>query len=63
MKGEDKIFLLEAYLALNGAEKIKWTFRMNKEKNDRLVRIAKAYTREEFNEEVLKIKEFCDEQI
>jgi hypothetical protein len=27
------------------------------------VRIAKAYTREEFNEEVLKIKEFCDEQI
>jgi hypothetical protein len=63
MKGEDKIFLLEAYLALNGDEKIKWTFRMNKEKNDRLVRIAKAYTREEFNEEVLKIKEFCDEQI
>ena len=61
MKGEDKIFLLEAYLALNGDEKIKWTFRMNKEKNDRLVRIAKAYTREEFNEEVLKIKEFCDE--
>jgi hypothetical protein len=36
---------------------------MHKEKNNRLVDISQAYTKEEFNEEVLKIKEFCDEQV
>jgi hypothetical protein len=64
MKGEDKMFLLEAYLALNtGDTKSRYRFMMHKEKNNRVVDISQAYTKEEFNEEVLKIKEFCDEQI
>jgi hypothetical protein len=61
MKGEDKLFLLEAYLALNtGDTKSRYKFMMHKEKKDRLVNISQAYTREEFNEEVLKIKELCN---
>jgi len=63
MKGEDKIFLLEAWCALSSDDKTKYTFMMNKEKTERLVRISTTYPREEFNDEVFKIKEFCDEQI
>ena len=63
MKGEDKIFLLEAYHALNGNERTRWRFQLDKGKNARLVQMSKTYSKEEFNEEVLKIKEFCDEQI
>jgi hypothetical protein len=61
MKGEDKLFLLEAYLALNtGDIKSRHRFMMHEEKKDRLVNISQAYSREEFNEEVLKIKELCN---
>ena len=60
MKGEDKIFLLEAYLALNNGDRDRWEFTMSQAKRDMLVRITKTYTREEFNEEVAKIKELCN---
>jgi len=50
MKGEDKMFLLEAYLALNNGDRDRWEFTMSQAKRDMLLRITKTYTREEFNE-------------
>ena len=57
MKGEDKIFLLQAINAVNsgGAEMHK--FRNSKENVDRLLRIVSEVGTEQFNEELKKLKE------
>ena len=56
MKGEDKIWLLQAINAVNsgGAEMHK--FRNSKENVDRLLRIVEEVGTDAFNEELIRLK-------
>lgn len=56
MKGEDKIFLLQAYHAVNGSPEIRKKFREDVNKISKLVAIVDSYGVDGFFEEIAKIR-------
>lgn len=63
MKGEDKIFLLQAFHAVNGIPEIRNKFRENASNISRLVAIVDSYGIEGFFEEMAKIRRMANEQV
>ena len=57
MKGEDKIFLMEVVLATIYGGNAMAKFLLDKEKIDRLLEIRNKLGREEFDAELIKLKE------
>ena len=57
MKGEDKIFLLQVINAVNAGGEEMHKFRTSKESIDRLIRIVDEVGKEQFNEELIRLKE------
>jgi len=57
MNGEDKIFLMTAIMAIIGSEESMARFLLNKENMDRLLTIRNNLGRDEFEQELIKLKE------
>jgi hypothetical protein len=57
MKGEDKIFLMEVVLATIYGGNAMAKFLLDKEKIDRLLEIRNKLGRDEFDAELIKLKE------
>ena len=57
MRGEDKIFLLQAYYAVSGGEAMRKKFEANKHNTERVVHITNSYTKEEVHEQFHKFME------
>jgi hypothetical protein len=57
MKAEDKLFLLEAILAIAYSNETKAQFLLNKDKAHRILTIQEQYGREEVEKELIKLKE------
>jgi hypothetical protein len=61
MNGEDKIFLLQAFHAVNGSEHSRRKWRESPENMARLVDIVDSCGREELYEQLGKIREMANE--
>jgi hypothetical protein len=57
MKAEDKLFLLEAVLAVAYSNETKAQFLLNKSKADRIVAIHEKYGKDVVAKELTKLKE------
>jgi len=57
MKAEDKLFLLEAILAVAYSNETKAQFLLNKDKADRIIAIREKYGTDEMERELTKLKE------
>ena len=62
MKAEDKLFLLEAILAVAHSNETRAQFLLNKDKADRIVAIREQYGRDVVEKELIKLKEIVYEQ-
>ena len=62
MKAEDKLFLLEAILAIAYSEETKAQFLLNKDKADRIVAIREQYGKDVVEKELTRLKEIVYEQ-
>ena len=62
MKAEDKLFLLEAILAVAYSNETRAQYLLNKDKADRIVAIREQYGKEEVEKELTKLKEIVYEQ-
>jgi hypothetical protein len=62
MKAEDKLFLLEAILAVAYSNETRAQFLLNKDKSDRIVAIREQYGRDVVEKELIKLKEIVYEQ-
>jgi hypothetical protein len=57
MKAEDKLFLLEAILAVAYSNETKAQFLLNKDKADRIVAIREKYGKDVVEKELIRLKE------
>jgi hypothetical protein len=57
MRGEDKIFLLQAYYAVSGDKDMKKKFESSKRNTEMVVHITRSYTKEEVHEQFYKFME------
>ena len=62
MRAEDKLFLLEAILAVAYSNETRAQFLLNKDKSDRIVAIREQYGRDVVEKELIKLKEIVYEQ-
>ena len=62
MRAEDKLFLLEAILAVAYSNETRAQFLLNKDKADRIVAIREQYGRDAVEKELIKLKEIVYEQ-
>ena len=62
MNAEDKLFLLEAILAVAYSNETRAQFLLNKDKADRIVAIREQYGRDAVEKELIKLKEIVYEQ-
>lgn len=61
MKAEDKLFLLEAVLAIAYSNETKAQFLLNKDKAHRILAIQEQYGKEEIEKQLTKLKEIVYE--
>jgi hypothetical protein len=57
MKAEDKLFLLEAILAVAYSNETRAQFLLNKDKADRIVAIREKYGKDVVEKELIRLKE------
>jgi len=57
MNSEDKMFLLNALIAVGSSNKDKCDFVLDKGNCDRLTKIRNSLSREEFDSEIAKLKQ------
>jgi hypothetical protein len=57
MKAEDKLFLLEAILAVAYSNETKAQFLLNKNKADRIIAIHEKYGKDVVEKELIRLKE------
>jgi hypothetical protein len=57
MKAEDKLFLLEAILAVAYSNETKAQFLLNRDKADRIIAIREKYGKDAVEKELIRLKE------
>ena len=61
MKGEDRMFLIEAILAISGTDSVKAQFLLNKDKANRLLAIREHYGKDRLDAVLQQLKKTIGE--
>jgi len=61
MKGEDRMFLIEAILAISGTDNVKAQFLLNKDKANRLLAIREHYGKDRLDAVLQQLKKTIGE--